>query len=1077
MSAEGMSGQAEGAASGERESVALELRKHPAALLTAYEGAREQVESALGPAPALRWAQEGVRVAQQGPRAWESAAEYFKASPQVVETIGFTQFERWAESGVELTAEAPIIASSYFRASPDVLPTLAPRHIAGWASLGKGLSKGTWKSSSLAARFFDVSGDLVRQVNFHELQLFVGLVQTLSSRSYDLAAEALALGQRVLPAVAEREELISLAKVLAETSWREVRGSFEAAARVGPNLDRRLRPRYFALSERLARQGLPNVSGFMTESAQSLASLPHDLQTIVLERAEDLADASAEAVSAFLRAAPGVLSRISPAQLDAWFGKGLEFLRDNPDAGVAYFRLESARAEALLDQLSSSVELDKVHGLLRMYSNALAGSEVELQQANDITHRNIGWVSVELATTDGKSVFLPATVDLHDTKSENFAWLKVVATHQVGHLEFQSFDFGFHAPSTLFNDYREGVAEGLGAKPGSTEVASFLDLFPNRAMAADLFSTTESARVDSRIVAQYRGLASSYARVQSDALARRAPIETMPAQQALVETLIRASLGGASDARVPSRYAAQARQVAGLLRAVRGPETTVQDSAEAALRMHHALSQVPNELIPLDDWEDVDLSRAAFDEPTLEEIVSRLQAEADEAQEPTPGDDYESPEDVDYRGDFKPEMVQLLAQMRGQAEPGDDEGDEGAQGISQAELEQALRESTEIDLADDAEVTTVAANMMKEMGADAPQNPAGSGYSQIPHVDEEGGPLEALEPRSYAYDEWDFRANDYRPRWCIVQERVAVSGETAFYNETIHAYAGLLEQIRRQFESVRPEMYRKVKRLPEGEDVDLDAGIEALIDIRNNMTPDERIYWRRNKDERDVGVVFLLDMSASTAEAVEESAKDADSAAPGDPVAYTAWLRARRGETARRPYKRIIDVEKESMALLMNALDTIGDRYGVYGFSGFGRENVEFYVIKEVEELFTDRVKRRLDKVAPLHATRMGPAIRHAATKLANVDAKTKFMFVISDGRPQDRGYSREGVEKEYAVQDTRMALMEARRQDITPFCLTVDRNGHDYLRTMTGDLNYEVLPDISELPRRLPQLYKRVTL
>ena len=125
-----------------------------------------------------------------------------------------------------------------------------------------------------------------------------------------------------------------------------------------------------------------------------------------------------------------------------------------------------------------------------------------------------------------------------------------------------------------------------------------------------------------------------------------------------------------------------------------------------------------------------------------------------------------------------------------------------------------------------------------------------------------------------------------------------------------------------------------------------------------------------------MAVVFLLDMSASTAEAVEEGTREGDWNVPGDPVAYTAWLRARRGETSRRPYKRIIDVEKESMVLLMMALENIGDRYGVYGFSGFGRENVEFYVIKEVEERLTDRVKRRLDKVAPLHATRMGPAIR-----------------------------------------------------------------------------------------------------
>ena len=77
------------------------------------------------------------------------------------------------------------------------------------------------------------------------------------------------------------------------------------------------------------------------------------------------------------------------------------------------------------------------------------------------------------------------------------------------------------------------------------------------------------------------------------------------------------------------------------------------------------------------------------------------------------------------------------------------------------------------------------------------------------------------------------------------------------------------------------------------------------MELRSHRTPDERIYWRRNKDERDVGVVFLLDMSASTAEAVEEGARDADWNVPADPVAYTAWLRARRGETARRPYKRI----------------------------------------------------------------------------------------------------------------------------------------------------------------------------
>ena len=114
-------------------------------------------------------------------------------------------------------------------------------------------------------------------------------------------------------------------------------------------------------------------------------------------------------------------------------------------------------------------------------------------------------------------------------------------------------------------------------------------------------------------------------------------------------------------------------------------------------------------------------------------------------------------------------------------------------------------------------------------------------------------------------------------------------------------------------------------------------------------------------------------------------------------------------------------------------------------------------------------VKRRIDKISPLHATRMGPAIRHATAKLEKQDAKTKILFLISDGRPQDRGYSREGVEKEYAVHDTHMALVEAKRLDITPFCLTVDKSGHDYLKAMCGDMSYEVLEDIWTLPHGCP--------
>ena len=222
----------------------------------------------------------------------------------------------------------------------------------------------------------------------------------------------------------------------------------------------------------------------------------------------------------------------------------------------------------------------------------------------------------------------------------------------------------------------------------------------------------------------------------------------------------------------------------------------------------------------------------------------------------------------------------------------------------------------------------------------------------------------------------------------------------------------------------------------------------------------------------------MLDTSASTAEAIDDSKKPGDDwDAPDDPVKYMEWLKKRKSEGARRSYKRIIDVEKESIVLLINALESIGDMYGIYGFSGYGRENVEFYNIKDLHENFSENIKQRIDRISPLHATRMGPAIRHTITKLQKAEARTKLLFLISDGRPQDRGYSREGVEKEYAVHDTKMALDEAKKEDINAFCLTVDKSGHDYLKTMCEDIGYEVLDDIHALPERLLYLYRRLTM
>jgi nitric oxide reductase activation protein len=163
----------------------------------------------------------------------------------------------------------------------------------------------------------------------------------------------------------------------------------------------------------------------------------------------------------------------------------------------------------------------------------------------------------------------------------------------------------------------------------------------------------------------------------------------------------------------------------------------------------------------------------------------------------------------------------------------------------------------------------------------------------------------------------------------------------------------------------------------------------------------------------------------------------------------------------------------------MAALERIGDTYGIYCFSGTGREDVKFQVVKDLDERLSDTVATRFEKMRAVHTTRMGPAIRHAIRKLRAHESKTKVLLLLSDGRPFDIDYGQEygdGAEIAYAQNDTRQALLEARQSGITPFVLTVDPHGNDYLREMCDGIGYEVLQDVGELPLRLVSLYRGLT-
>ncbi|HKW86947.1 MAG TPA: VWA domain-containing protein, partial [Nitrospiraceae bacterium] len=295
--------------------------------------------------------------------------------------------------------------------------------------------------------------------------------------------------------------------------------------------------------------------------------------------------------------------------------------------------------------------------------------------------------------------------------------------------------------------------------------------------------------------------------------------------------------------------------------------------------------------------------------------------------------------------------------------------------------------------------------------------------------------------RAFLYDEWDGMIQDYRSGWCRVVELDAQEASSDFVEATLAEHGPAVRLLRRYFESLRPPGLRRVHGRMDGEEVDLNALVKRTADLAAGVEPSDRVFIRREKRDRDVAVAFLVDVSGSTSRHIESDGR------------------------------RVIDVEKEGLALLCEALEAVGDQYAVYGYSGQGRRQVDFVIVKDFDEPGGGRTARRISAVAPLHQNRDGAAIRHTTRKLLARQARTRLLVLLGDGKPLDDGYA-----DEYSLEDTKMALREARTRGIHPFCITVDREGDDYLKRMYGEVRYVVIDRAAALPERLPRIYQRLT-
>jgi nitric oxide reductase NorD protein len=290
------------------------------------------------------------------------------------------------------------------------------------------------------------------------------------------------------------------------------------------------------------------------------------------------------------------------------------------------------------------------------------------------------------------------------------------------------------------------------------------------------------------------------------------------------------------------------------------------------------------------------------------------------------------------------------------------------------------------------------------------------------------------EEGAFLYNEWDYERQNYRKGWAVLRELDVHPSYDHFVDRALYKYRGLAMELRRTFEALRGED-KLLKKQPNGDDVDIDALVEAVADTYHGEEMTERLFTKLHKLERNIAVMFMVDMSGST----------------------KGWIN---------------DAEREALALLCESLQTLGDRYAIYGFSGMTRKRCEVYRIKGFDDVYDEEVKARISGIRPRDYTRMGVTIRHLTMLLNEVEARTKLLITLSDGKPDDYDTYRGA----YGIEDTRMALIEAKRSGIHPFCITIDTEARDYLPHMYGPVNYAVIDEVRKLPLKVSDIYRRLT-
>ncbi|HKC65056.1 MAG TPA: VWA domain-containing protein, partial [Pyrinomonadaceae bacterium] len=732
-----------------------------------------------------------------------------------------------------------------------------------------------------------------------------------------------------------------------------------------------------------------------------------ELSGRILAVTREVARVDGEAALACFRSSARALKAATIEQFEQWARDGLAAERNNERARRSYYALETRRSNDALHTGGNGLALEAVQHLLKLYIEGLTGRAVEIQPLAAVPH--------EARINDGRTISLPSHVAEFDDEQLDFRLYKVLAAHAAGQIEFGTHERDSSDLSAAYTSISETYAEeNVDARD-----AFALDGYINEIEKGErALSPEEEARLE-KLSRRTLPLDSDY----------RAVLSLFP-QRGLAHKIF----GTLENGRIDRR----------LRRAYRGLSRDLNLTRDHLRANRPRIVDLPVTLVPFELLFQITLCGGALDDARqyYSQIVSELEsivADYLTGEHSTVADTLMATSRV-YS------LFQSIApdQSQEQAESAEDETerDESDAGVETREAETVPeRQSKQTD----ARELFNAWNSLEPQGE--PDDLDGAESWTRAEIPEQG--LEEGEV-AFNYDEWDRDLTDHRLGWCRVIEKHVRRGDRSFVDLTRERHRGVISSIRHQFQMMKPESLTRVANELDGEDYDLNAVIDYVIDRRADGHQSERLYTKRLRRQRDVAVSFLLDQSSSTARTIGRH--------PLQPYTH--------------PGRRIIEIEKEGLVLMSEALEAVGDTYSINGFTSEGRRNVKFYVVKDFNERYSDEVMRRIGGITYQNNTRLGAAIRHATARLSLQDARTRLLIVLSDGRPYDHDYG----DARYAREDTREALRQAKLQGITPFCITIDRESETELRDLYGDVGYTIIDDVLSLPERMPGIYRRLT-